>query len=74
MQIREGDKQKTAFWTQYSHFEYQIIPFGLSNALTTLQGYVNKILAEKLNFFIIVYLDNILIYIEDSNQAYVKAV
>ena len=39
--------------------------FGLFNALATFQGYVNKILAEKFDIFVIVYLDNILIYIED---------
>ena len=48
--------------------------FGLSNALATFQGYVNKILAEKLDVFIMVYLNDILIYIEDPGQAHVKAV
>ena len=42
--------------------------FGLSNTPATFQGYVNKILAEKLNIFIIVYLDNILIYIKNPDQ------
>ena len=63
-----------AFWTQYGHFKYQVMPFGLSNALATLQRYVNKILAEKLNIFVIVYLDNILIYTKDSGQPHVEAV
>ena len=36
--------------------------FDLSNALATFQGYLDKILAKKLDIFIIVYLDNILIY------------
>ena len=31
IRIKEGDKWKTAFWTRYGHFEYQVIPFGLSN-------------------------------------------
>ena len=38
----------------------------LSNALVSFQGYINKILVKKPNIFIIVYLDNIFIYIEDS--------
>ena len=54
-----------AFKTQYSHFKYQVILFGLFNALATFQKYINKILAEKLDIFIIVYLDDILIYIKD---------
>ena len=42
------------------------MPFDLSNAPATFQEYVNKILAKKLDIFIIVYLDDILIYIEDQ--------
>ena len=41
------------------------MPFGLSNAPATFQGYVNKILAEKFDVFVIMYLDNILIYTKD---------
>ena len=40
--------------------------FGFSNSLAIFQGYVNKILAEKLDIFVIVYLDDILIYIKNS--------
>ena len=50
------------------------MPFGLFNVLATFQGYVNKILAEKLDIFVIVYLDDILIYIEDLGQPHVEAV
>ena len=39
--------------------------FGLFNALTIFQRYINKILAKKLDIFVIVYLDNILIYIKN---------
>ena len=48
--------------------------FGLSNTLATFQGYVNKILAEKLDIFVFVYLDEILIYTKDPGQPYVEAV
>ena len=74
MRICEGDEWKTAFQTCYGHFEYQVMPFGLSNAPATFQRYVNKILAEKLDIFVIVYLDNILIYIKDPGQPYIEAV
>ena len=47
--------------------------FGLSNALATFQGYVNKILAEKWDIFIIVYLDDILIYTKDLSQSHIEA-
>ena len=74
MRICEGDEWKTAFWICYSHFEYQVLSFGLSNAPATFQEYINKILAKKLDIFVIVYLDNILIYIEDPGQLHVEAV
>ncbi len=61
MRIRKGDKWKTAFRICYGHFEYQVIPFGLSNTQASFQGYINKILTEKLNIFVVVYLDDILI-------------
>ena len=50
------------------------MPFGLTNAPATFQGYINKILAEKLNVFVIVYLDNILIYTKDESESHVQAV
>ena len=74
MRIKEGDEWKTAFRTRYSHFEYQVMPFGLTNAPGSFQGYVNKILAEKLDIFVIVYLDDILIYTKDPRNANVKAI
>ena len=50
------------------------MPIGLSNAPASVQDYINKILAEKLDIFVIVYLDNILIYTKDAGQAHVNAV
>ena len=47
--------------------------FGLINAPRSFQGYINKILVEKLDIFVIVYLDNILIYTEDPGKAHVEA-
>ena len=74
MRIKEGDEWKTAFWTRYGYFKYQVIPFGLSNAPASFQGYINKILAKKLNIFVIMYLDDIFIYTKDQGQGHVKAV
>ena len=61
MRICKGNEWKTVFWTRYGHFKYQVIFLGLSNTPATFQRYVNKILAEKLNIFVIIYLNNILI-------------
>ena len=64
----------TALKTCYGRFEYQVMPFGLSNAPASLQGYVNRILSEKLSIFLIVYLNDIFIYTEDPGQGHVDAV
>ena len=50
------------------------MPFGLSNAPASFQGYINKILAKKLNIFAIVYLDDILIYTKKLVKAHVNTV
>ena len=63
-----------AFKTRYGHFEYQVMPFGLTNTLAPFQGYINKILVEKLNVFVIVYLDDILIYTENKGKEHVEAI
>ncbi len=72
--IREGDEWKTAFQIRNGRFEYQVLFFGLSNTPANFQGYINKILVGKLDIFIIVYLDNILIYTENPGQLHVEAV
>ena len=74
MRIREENKCKIAFRTQYGHFEYQVMPFGLTNTPASFQRYIKKIFAEKLDIFVIVYLDNILIYIDDDRDGHVSAV
>ena len=48
--------------------------FGLTNISRSFQDYVNKILAEKLNIFIIFYLNNILIDTKDLRKSHVKAI
>ena len=50
------------------------MPFGLTNAPATFQGYINKILAEKLDVFVIVYLDDIFIYTKDESKGHVQTV
>ena len=67
MKIHKGDEWNTAFQIWYSHFKYQVMLFGLFNTSATFQWYINKILAAKLDIFIIVYLNDILIYIKDPS-------
>lgn len=74
VRIAKGDEWKTTFRTRYGHLEYQVMPFGLSNAPATFQGLINRILAEKLDVFCIVYLDDILICTEEAGLAHIEAV
>ena len=48
--------------------------FGLSNAPANFQGYMNKILNKKLDFFVMVYLDDIFIYIKNLGSGHIKTV
>ncbi len=50
------------------------MPFGLSNAFASFQGYINKILAEKLDVFVVVYMNDILIYTKNPRQPHVEEV
>ena len=74
MRIWESDEWKIAFQIWYGYFKYQVMSFGLFNTSASLQGYVNKILAEKLDVFVIVYTNNILIYTKNTSQGHVEAV
>ena len=68
-QIRiKGDKWKTAFWTRSGLYEYLVMPFGLTNASATFQAFINNVLREYLNQFMVVYLDDILIYFKTKKQ------
>ena len=50
------------------------MPFGLTNAPASFQKFINKILAEKLDIFVIVYLNDILIYTDDDGDDHIAAV
>ncbi len=50
------------------------MPFGLSNTLASFQSYINKIFIKQLDIFVVVYLDDILIYTKNPGQPYVDAV
>jgi hypothetical protein len=62
IQIKEGNEWKTAFRTPYRHFEYLVIPFGLTNAPATFQAVVDYTIQPFLNKFTVCYLDDILIF------------
>ena len=68
IRIKEGDEWKTAFRTRYGHFEYLVMPFGLANAPATFQAYINRALAGLVDVFVVVYLDDILVYSNSEEE------
>ncbi len=73
IRIREGDEWKTAFSTTSGHYEYLVMPFGLSNSPSVFQAFINDVFRDMLNRWVIVYIDDILIY-SDSYKDHVKHV
>jgi hypothetical protein len=68
LRIREEDIEKTAFSTRYGHYEYIVIPFGLTYSPATFMEAMNRMLHNYLDDFIIVFLDNILIYSKSEEE------
>ncbi|GBG90325.1 hypothetical protein CBR_g50574 [Chara braunii] len=60
--IHPQDRYKSAFKTQYGHFEWVVMPFGLTNAPTTFQAAMTNEFRAMLDRFVLVYLDDILVY------------
>ncbi|CAJ0957352.1 unnamed protein product, partial [Ranitomeya imitator] len=73
VRIRQGDEWKTAFNTPEGHFEYLVMPFGLANVPSVFQSFMHDIFREYLDKFLIVYLDDILIFSDDW-ESHVKQV
>jgi RNase H-like domain found in reverse transcriptase/Reverse transcriptase (RNA-dependent DNA polymerase) len=74
--LDDATKLKTAFSTRYSHYHWNVLPFGLTNGVMAYQHRMNFVLAKYLDKFVIVYLDDTMIFSEtlEEYEEHVKAV
>ena len=68
IRIKEGDEWKIAFYTRFGHYKYLVMPFGLTNAPAMFQAFINNVLRQHLDIFIMIYLDDIMVYSETLQE------
>jgi hypothetical protein len=68
LRIRPSDIAKTAFTTRYGLYEYTLISFGLTNAPAYFMYLMNKVFMEYLDKFVVVFIDDILVYSRDEEE------
>jgi len=68
LRIRPSDIPKTAFTTRYGLYEYTVMSFGLTNALAYFMYLMNKVFMEYLDMFVVVFIDDILVYSKNEEE------
>ena len=76
LRVKEADIPKTAFRTQYGHFEFKMMSFGLTNAPTTFMDLIHRVFQPYLDRFIVFFVDDILIYSksEEDHEGHLRIV
>ncbi|KAF5481540.1 hypothetical protein F2P56_002181 [Juglans regia] len=68
LKIREEDIPKTAFQTRYRHYKFLVMSFNLTNAPVTFMDMMNKVFKPYLHKFVVIFIDNILIYSRSEEE------
>ena len=68
IRVKPSDIEKTAFNTKYGQFEYLVMPMGLCNAPATFQSLMNQIFYDCVDVFMVVYMDDLLIFSKDEKS------
>jgi len=66
--VKLEDVQKTPFRSRYEHYEYVVMPFGVTNASAVFMDYMNQIFCPYLDKFMVVFIDDILIYSQNKEE------
>ncbi|MBW0585618.1 hypothetical protein O181_125333 [Austropuccinia psidii MF-1] len=68
LRITEGDEHLTDFIAKYGSYEYLVMPFGLANAPSSFQNLLHDIFAYFLDIFVVVYLDDIMVFCSSEEE------